>query len=766
MLIESLRATEQRFDRFCNKSGTIFDLLIHIWYPHPSLPTPITMRILYSTLLITSIIVLFSIPKASACGYGWVGDCSSSVHLRINGTLDSFLIADCPSGLRFDGMYLGTLQNLALANAKAITWESCINNVSAIGLKYRVYEQGNPGGNFITHYLDQDYFTVVGPYTTRYRSKASNIDLAAGLTVGKTYVVEVFFEAEIDTIGDDFIPETTMVRNNNGQNYKLRFTYGGPSASPFVVIPTTVKDPNCNGESNGVIGVSVWGDHSGLFYNWSNMPLNFFQQNNLAAGTYTVTVTGANYTESETVVLSQPPALAIQSANIQPVTCGGGQGSIIVLPTGGTPPYRYNWSNGQTTAMATFPNSGTYALTLTDAHNCFIVQSFNLPGGGDIQQNATAQICSGESIMVEGQVLDEAGVYNFVLPGNGGCDTNLTLTITKISPEALLENLPSNILLSCNTPSVNLCAEPSADAIFQWSKDGIPATQTLCLLATGGGLYNVQVVLEGCFASKSIVSEEHTVPVPAQFIGMDTLTCDGFGETPTLFTVTTNAINPTYYWSENGQFLTSNDSCWFVVSSNGPTYTLPELLVTDIFGCEIEAVGTLSVVVDANVPAIFINTTAASGPDIPDGSASVQISGNGPFEINWSNGMTGPNLFNLLPGYYCATVTGPNGCNSSDCEQVDFTVSASDKSSQRLHLFPNPAAPGDWIEISLAQDFTESLIMVELSDIQGRRIKAETLNNSEAYLRFQLPEALQEGVFFLRIISEAIQAEGKVVLKR
>jgi len=174
-----------------------------------------------------SILVLccFSLTKynAAACGFDWVGACSSTVHLRINGSLDSFAIADCPSGTRFQGLHLGTLKNLSLANAKAITWESCQNNVSGVGLKYRVYEQGGGAGAFQTLELEQDHVTVLGDYTTRYRSKATDIDLASGL-------------------------------------------------------PTTIIPPICFGDSNGVIGVSVWGDQTGLFYQWSNIALNFYQQ--------------------------------------------------------------------------------------------------------------------------------------------------------------------------------------------------------------------------------------------------------------------------------------------------------------------------------------------------------------------------------------------------------------------------------------------------------------------------------------------------------
>ncbi|MFN0214957.1 MAG: T9SS type A sorting domain-containing protein [Saprospiraceae bacterium] len=715
--------------------------------------------------LIFSILLLFSAQKTTACGYDWVGECSSAVHLRINGTLDSFDIADCPSGIRFNGLHLGTLQSLALANAKTITWESCINNVSAVNLQYRVYEQGGAVGNFQSLGLAQDYATLLGPYTTRYRSQASNIDLSTGLTVGQTYVLEVYFLAEVDTIGDDFIPETSLLKNNNGQNYRLTFTYGGPTAHPFVVIPTLVKMPKCHGESNGSIGVSVWGDQTGLFYNWSNLNLNFYQQNGLSAGIYTVSVTGANHAESSTIVLGQPDSLVVQFVDIQPVECGGGLGTLTVLATGGTVPYQYLWENGQTTETAGFSSSGTHAVSLTDAHNCLLVQSFDLPSGGDIQQSIAANICTGGSIDLFGSTFSSAGMYTFTVPGNGNCDTLIQLTITEINPGTALSNLPSHILITCTSPSYNLCAEPLDNATFQWSKDGIPATPTLCLLATAGGVYMVQVSLYGCMASKSIAVEEHVVPQPAQFYGRDTITCDGFGTTPTLFRSVTNAVNPTFLWTDNGQFLSSNDSCWFAISDGGFTYTLPDLLVTDIYGCVTNAVGTLLITDGTSAPLVSISTTNASGPNTPDGSATAQVFSGGSFEILWSNGSTEMSIQNLLPGTYCATVTEENGCEDVNCGTVGVAVGTKTILLNSLSVYPNPAEPGDWFKIILPEKFRDQKIEFALSGYQGKTVMEQTFVQNTEILQLKVPENTQAGVYIIRIFSEKGSATGKIILK-
>ena len=63
-----------------------------------------------------------------------------------------------------------------------------------------------------------------------------------------------------------------------------------------------------------------------------------------------------------------PPVLSISSEN---ASCSDtNDGSATVTATGGTPPYSYQWSNGQTNMTATNLSPGTYAVTVTDAEDC------------------------------------------------------------------------------------------------------------------------------------------------------------------------------------------------------------------------------------------------------------------------------------------------------------------------------------------------------------------------------------------------------------
>lgn len=460
--------------------------------------------------LITLFCLNFFAPRARACGYDFIGDCSTSIGLKINGTLDSFIVAECPFGKVFNGLDLGVIQNLNLAHAKGVTWESCQNNVSGLALYYRVYEQGQNGPSWQTLQLAQDYFTLVGPYTTRYRSKNTNVSLSNGLTSGKHYVLEIYWRAEIDTIGDDFVPETFIVQNNNGQNYKLLFEYGGASAPPFSVVETQHQNIRCYGDSTGIAGVSVYGNQSNLFYTWSGYNNNFPALSNLSAGTYTVTVSGVNgYTQSRSIQITQPPQIQNQFVDIQPIACNGQGGSATALSTGGVAPLQYLWSTGATTQSSPIPFAGAWQLTVTDANACNKVFSVQVPGGIGAELNLYREICAGESLFFEGNTYTQAGLYDIIDSGPGGCDTIKHLTLAVLAPAGLLAGLPSDVSLDCNQATVELCMAQQAGAAYLWTdaQNGALANSA-CLEINSDGYLTAAAWLSGqniaCVASATI----------------------------------------------------------------------------------------------------------------------------------------------------------------------------------------------------------------------------------------------------------------------
>ena len=88
----------------------------------------------------------------------------------------------------------------------------------------------------------------------------------------------------------------------------------------------------------------------------------------LSAGTYTVTVTDANYCSSTcTVDIYESPVLACNLVDIVHVECNGDQtGSVELYATGGTPPYSFDWDGADPNMLF----AGTYEVIITDALGC------------------------------------------------------------------------------------------------------------------------------------------------------------------------------------------------------------------------------------------------------------------------------------------------------------------------------------------------------------------------------------------------------------
>jgi hypothetical protein len=473
------------------------------------------------------LLLFFSNQKTAACGYDFVGDCSTSISLKINGSQDSFAVAPCPDVLRFDGFALGSLQTLTLARAKAATWESCHNNVSGMELWYRVYQQGSPSGSWQTLDLQEDYNTLVGPYTTRYRSANANVNLASGLVVGKTYVLEVFFRAEIDTVGDDFIPETILLQNNNGANYHFTFKYGGAAAPPFLVVPTKVVNVKCHGDSTGVAGVTVYGNQSGLFYQWSTGGNNFHILSEIPAGTYSVTATGAGgYSASDTIEITQPAPLASQFMTTS-LGCDGSPGQAAAQVSGGTKPYYYEWQNGDQDSVAVFPESGDYELAASDANGCSAVFSVNIPAQPIVNVSLEASICAGETYLAGGTNFNETGDFEINLPGaNGDCDTLVQLSLQvlpqptldiqfkAVEPFACSESDPVHLVIKVLTNA----EAPSCEWVFNGQ---IISTADTCAftLPVSGKIPDLKVTDEnGCSSELAGINVAITQPLPLEAV--------------------------------------------------------------------------------------------------------------------------------------------------------------------------------------------------------------------------------------------------------
>ena len=144
---------------------------------------------------------------------------------------------------------------------------------------------------------------------------------------------------------------------------------------------SNINNVLCYGENSGSISITTTGGIPPYSYIWSNGQTNH-TATNLSTGYYAVTIIDANNCSKVLTNLfvnqpSQPLNIILDS--IKHVSCYGiNDGNIKVNANGGTPPYSYHWSNGQTGNYIVNLYANTYYLTVKDANNCSIIDSFKI----------------------------------------------------------------------------------------------------------------------------------------------------------------------------------------------------------------------------------------------------------------------------------------------------------------------------------------------------------------------------------------------------
>ncbi len=138
----------------------------------------------------------------------------------------------------------------------------------------------------------------------------------------------------------------------------------------------------CTNNNGFVRIISVSGAEYPISYEWSNgeRTKDIYS---LYAGTYTVKVKDSYGCETEdSMIVKNIDAvipLNIFIKEKKDVVCTVENGEILLgKVTGGTKPYKYEWSNGETTESIRSLGVGTYILTVTDADGCTEADSIDI----------------------------------------------------------------------------------------------------------------------------------------------------------------------------------------------------------------------------------------------------------------------------------------------------------------------------------------------------------------------------------------------------
>ena len=132
----------------------------------------------------------------------------------------------------------------------------------------------------------------------------------------------------------------------------------------------TTSNDKCYGSANGSIDVSVSGAQGSVSYLW-NDGVTTQDRSGLAMGTYSVTATDqGGCTANKSFSITQPDSIHLSETHVNASSSTAHDGSITLTVTGGTPPYKYLWSNGKKTKNIKTLGVGTYTVVVTDANGC------------------------------------------------------------------------------------------------------------------------------------------------------------------------------------------------------------------------------------------------------------------------------------------------------------------------------------------------------------------------------------------------------------
>lgn len=359
--------------------------------------------------------------------------------------------------------------------------------------------------------------------------------------------------------------------------------------------------------------------------------------------------------------------------NVNNPTCNGySNGSAAVTATGGTEPYSYTWSNGQTTSTAYSLTAGSYKVTVTDAASKTAVKDVLITQPDVLSANITAQsgACGSSStqigsatggtspysyswknlatnVMTSGAELTNPtqGSYFLVATDAKGCTANKVANVNSIL-DVRVRTVDAVCGGTCDGIAEAIVTGGAQPYTYKWS---FQDKNTPTIFPLPGGTYTVTVTdANGC--TKSATGSVYEPPVLKP-----NLTSIG---------VCTNSasaqVNPTggrapytVKWS-NGATGTS---------VTGLTQGVYFVTVTDAAGCTAD--DRVNVSKQDPINLMFLKTDPTCGLTNGTLEGCIPGGGLGPYTFQWSNGANTQVITNVGAGTYKLVVTDGAGCKDS-----------------------------------------------------------------------------------------------------
>jgi large repetitive protein len=427
------------------------------------------------------------------------------------------------------------------------------------------------------------------------------------------------------------------------------------SQPPALAVSVSTTNVTAIGATDGTATVNVNGGTAPYSYLWSN-GTTLQTANNLAAGTYSVTVTdnnGCTNTQNTFINAFNCTGVAVLSAT-NASCAGAANGSINAVYVGGQSPITYTWSNAQTTQSITDIPAGSYIVTMTDGSGCAVQDTAIVTEPAPL----VAEIASVTNVSCPNQqagfvVINVTGggtaPYSFTYPGAGQNLLGIGIYTTTVTNSNGCTTLANFSIIAIDTvPPTITCPSSIAQCDSGFPTNfGLPSVMDNCL--TTGIQY---AIIQG-------------LPNDSYFPE---------GITTQVYRVTDNAGN--------------SSTCSFTVT----TYPLPDVQGL-LFGNDLNNTGVG-----------FISITPVGGTP--------------PFTFDWKKDnqpfATTEDLTGLFAGKYALTMKDANGCETTlSVIAIDNVVNATTPfQSAGIRLWPNPVMNEGVLNIEMNNIEPVSLLIV------------------------------------------------------
>lgn len=546
----------------------------------------------------------------------------------------------------------------------------------------------------------------------------------------------------------------------------------------------------CNGGNDGTASVAPTGGVAPYTYNWSNGNTDSLATG-LVAGTYTVEVFDLfNCSFIETFNIMEPSAIAID-ATVNNINCGATNGSISIIPNGGTPPYSIEWFNGSNADTISNLDVGTYAVNITDANQC--VRQFFI----DIAQSNNAPTAIAQDISI---ALDSFGIATIDVSqiDNGSTDDcgidTMYIDITQFDCNALGANMVTLTVIDEENES------HTANAM-------VTVTDTIgpSVVTQNATIYLDSIGIAQLSANQIENGSSDNCGIDTMYIDFTQYVCLGVGEntvtltvidesgnmqTDTAIVTVLDTIAPTFSCNNNDIVVIQCDSSAFLIdypipslSDNCPT-SMPTLVSGPMSGDEILP-GIIPIVFEytdlgGNTASCTFNfhLLVTSEFDIQldslveattgntDGAIDISISGGiGPFTYEWlldgALFATTEDLTGIPMGVYEVIVTDANGCKNILI--VDVTTGINDPElGNKILVYPNPTSDIIFVKMDVPVTSGNS---VQFYSLDGKLLLEKNLDNGEQVSEFNLSD-FSNGIYLMQLTMDQGVVTKRITIQK